>query len=459
MADVVVAGAGLGGLAAAARLAKLGHRVTVYDRQQVAGGVLRPVRADGFEWDGGPSSTPLPAVLRDLFHSSGRPLERYVELVARDVIRRHVFPDGTTVDLPGGSRGRQIAAVDEGLGPGAGTAWAAYVDGLGETWETMRSHVLDPPGGGAALGDRALARRLRARTSLATLLRGRLADHRLQTMAAHSFLTAGSRLADVPAYAAVDPYVERSFGVWDVAGGMATLVDALLTRLEERGVTVHLGVEVTAVLTDGDTVTGVQTTTGGEATDAALRRADVVVTDLDPRLVFGRLLEHPTAARARRVFDVAATVLPMDATHVGLAGECPALPAEVVLHGDPLIVLTTTGSAPAGRAAWTIRHRSGPGEDVVSTLATRGVDIRGAVVTRVDKTAAQQLHEAGGSSYGLAWAGHRAHARRAALVHPLPGLHLVGAGVHPGATVPYVGWGAAHVASRVGPVPRRAARG
>jgi phytoene dehydrogenase-like protein len=32
----------------------------------------------------------------------------------------------------------------------------------------------------------------------------------------------------------------------------------------------------------------------------------------------------------------------------------------------------------------------------------------------------------------------------------LPGLHLLGAGMHPGASIPYVVWGAAHVAERIG---------
>ena len=51
MAQVVVIGAGLGGLAAAARLSALGHRVTVCERSAVTGGKLGRFSRDGFSFD------------------------------------------------------------------------------------------------------------------------------------------------------------------------------------------------------------------------------------------------------------------------------------------------------------------------------------------------------------------------------------------------------------------------
>jgi UDP-galactopyranose mutase len=137
-------------------------------------------------------------------------------------------------------------------------------------------------------------------------------------------------------------------------------------------------------------------------------------------------------------------------THLGLTGIVPELPDEVVLHGEPLLVLHTRGQAPEDHQAWSVHRRGSPQADVLETMAQRGIDVRAQVVSRVDRSATDLVAETGGSSYGVVWDGWRKHARRAAQVNPLHGLHLVGASVHPGASLPYVAWGAAHVAARLG---------
>lgn len=52
---VLVVGAGLGGLAAALRLAKKGYRVEIVEKNNQAGGRLNQIRKDGFTFDTGPS--------------------------------------------------------------------------------------------------------------------------------------------------------------------------------------------------------------------------------------------------------------------------------------------------------------------------------------------------------------------------------------------------------------------
>src|SRR3954470_20250031 len=134
MARGVVVGGGFGGPAAAARLAKNGHQVTLVERRQRLGGAVGFVERDGFRWDAGPSSTAVPAVLRDLFRKSGRPLEKELDLVPVEPMREHRFRDGSRVVLPSGSRGAQLAAVDDGLGAGSGRAWVDYVHDFAGPW-------------------------------------------------------------------------------------------------------------------------------------------------------------------------------------------------------------------------------------------------------------------------------------------------------------------------------------
>src|SRR5690242_6431274 len=108
MARVVVIGGGFGGLATALRLAKLGHAVSLVEERE-PGGALTSVTADGFGWDVA-THTLLPAVVRDLFRKSGRPLEKEVDLVPLDCLREHWFADGTSLVLPVGRAAQHAAA-------------------------------------------------------------------------------------------------------------------------------------------------------------------------------------------------------------------------------------------------------------------------------------------------------------------------------------------------------------
>jgi phytoene dehydrogenase-like protein len=163
VAKIVVIGAGMGGMAAAARLAAQRHQVTVLEAAEGVGGAVGRFRADGLTFDTGPYTLGLPAVYRDLFVKTGSRkasaagrLEDRVDLYPLDPVRRYVFPDGAVLDLPNASRGRLRTAFDEALGAGAGDSWLRLVDHGGRAWEALRPVLVEancagcgPPGPGA----------------------------------------------------------------------------------------------------------------------------------------------------------------------------------------------------------------------------------------------------------------------------------------------------------------------
>jgi UDP-galactopyranose mutase len=135
MARVVVIGGGFGGLASAARLAKLGHDVTLLEAAPRLGGALGYVEQDGFRWDAGPTSTLLPAVIRDFFRKSGRPADKEIDLVPVEPASRHRFADGRRRTGRGGRApvGRLRRRLRRGLGGAAqGLVRAPVVRGARE---------------------------------------------------------------------------------------------------------------------------------------------------------------------------------------------------------------------------------------------------------------------------------------------------------------------------------------
>ena len=433
MAQVVVVGGGLGGSAAAARLAKLGHRVTLLERGDRLGGALGYVEADGYRWDAGPTSTALPAVLRDLFRKSGRPLERELELVPLDPVREHRFEDGTALALPAGSRAAQHEAVESALGRGRGDQWLDYTHAFAPVWDRLRRDYLERPWAPdhQDLATRAL---LSSRRSLHRSTARQLADPRLREVARHAVVMDGHQPRDVPWWLGMLSYVEQNFGVWTVPGGMGALAEALAKRLGERRVEVRLNTPVTDVVVRDGRAVAVET-------GAGVVDADVVVCATDPRAL-------PSLAAAVRRTTPA---MPPVVCHLGLRGDLPDLPHEVVLHGDPLLVVRTGGQAPEGGAAWTLLGRGRLAEDMVTALARRGLDVRGAIEVRVDRSPRDVVEELAGSPYGVLWQGRATVGRRAQTRMPVAGVYAAGAHATPGGGVPFVGLGAALVAQAVGP--------
>jgi phytoene dehydrogenase-like protein len=433
MSRVVVVGGGFGGTAVAARLAKLGHEVVLVERLPRLGGALRLIERDGFAWDAGPTSTALPAVLRDLFRKSGRPLERELDLVPVQPLREHRFADGTELSLPSGSRSAQLEAVGAALGAGPARAWVDYVHEHAETWDLLRRSFLERPYDPEHVDRRANAL-LRTRTSLHKVVTRRLRDRRLQAVALSRALVDGQDPRRLPAWAGMWAYVEQSFGTWTVPGGLGRLAGTLGKRLAERKVDVRLGTEVKDLRLEGGRVTGV--TTGEDPLDA-----DVVVCAMDPRRLPALRPYVPRSSPA----------IPPAVCHLGLEGDVPRLPHEVVVHGDGTLVVRTGGTAPEGGAAWTVLSRGSSSRDVVEALAGHGIDVRRQVRVRLERTPKEQVQELAGSEYGTLWRGRASTARMLRLGNlPVDGVYLAGAHATAGPQLPLVGLTSAVVAERVG---------
>lgn len=433
MSRIVVVGGGLGGCASAARLAKLGHDVTLLDALPTLGGAIGSVELDGFRWDTGPSATALPAVLRDLFRKSGRPLERELDLVPVEPMREHRFADGTQLRLPSGSRSAQLEAVDEALGGGRGQEWVDYVHDFAEPWDRLRRDYLERPYS-ADRADKETEQLLRSRTMMHKAVTRRFRDKRLRTLAFHHAVEGGQDPRNVPAWFGIMDYVEQNFGTWTIPGGFGQLAGLLTKRLAERGVTVLTGVTAKDLELGS---AGAQAVLTGSGPIAAER----VVVAIDPRRL-------PVLAP---YVDRSMPAIPPTVTHLGLSGEFPDLPAEIVVHDEYVITIRTDGQAPPGKSAWTLLGRGKLSEDLVVALARKKIDVRDAIETRVDRSPRELVEHYSGSPAGVLWQGRATVRDRLSTVTPLPGVYAAGAHTGGGGWVPFVGLTAALVAEAIGP--------
>jgi len=93
-----VIGSGVGGLAAAARLAARGMQVSVFEKNDAYGGKVSPITTNGYLWGFGASLFTLPELLDELFVSCRQSPSDYYSYTQIDPICRYFFPDGTIIN-------------------------------------------------------------------------------------------------------------------------------------------------------------------------------------------------------------------------------------------------------------------------------------------------------------------------------------------------------------------------
>ncbi len=294
--DVAVVGASLGGLAAAVRLAKLGHAVTLVDAQEQP----TPYVPDTLE---------LPAAWRDLFRKSGRILDAVLAEAGLDLAPAPPLVLADRVALPT-DRGEQFAALSRAYGARQAEVWRDLLDELDGTWQVVRRLGLEAE---LDTDDARVARLLADRASVADLAE-RLSVPALAEVVLQVARARGVDPAVAPAWWATQLVVRRTFGVWQVVNSTGTrqpgsvLADLLVARAARRGVT-RLTAAATSFVADPQ---GVRVSLADGTTLEA--RAGVSAVDLwHHHLLTG----SPPPTVARRVGPLSLPASPLAATGTG----------------------------------------------------------------------------------------------------------------------------------------------
>ena len=293
---VVVVGAGLGGMSAAIMLARTGFQVTLLEKNPHLGGKLNQLQTRGFSFDLGPSIFTLPQIFRPIFEGDGKRLEDYVTLQRVDPQWRNFFEDGTVLDL--WEDREKMQAELARFGSQVTREYNDFLAYSRRQYEIVErgylNRGLDTFGQFLRFYGLKDGRDLDYLGSMAGSIRKRLSNPYLRDIFEYFIKYVGSSALDSPAFMNLMPNIQMEFGLWYVAGGLYQLAHAFHRRLDECGVSMRLGHEVTRIDHDGGSVTGVHGRNSGGGT--GYFETDYVVSNMEVIPAMQKLLDAPRAA-------------------------------------------------------------------------------------------------------------------------------------------------------------------
>jgi len=478
---IVVIGAGMGGMTAAARLSRGGHEVVLYEASDQVGGKCRTEWIGKVAFDTGPSLLTLPAVYKDFFQRTGKPMGLVCPIESVDPSFDYRFADGSNLKFSNLSRNKTLESISETFGAESAAQWDRIMKRAERMWDVSRGPFIESE----LKSPISLMKRLTFMRDMKVIapwktLRDHadeiLKDQRLRYIMDRYATYSGSDPRKAPAVLSTIAFVEESFGAWHVKGGLGQLTATVYQRALDVGVKFHLSTAVASISTEGKKVTGVV------LADGTFVQADVVVANADASLVYNKLISGHKRALKKARKNIAQA-------DVSVAGFCLLLgmrkdPEQVLnhhtilfpenydaefdaifTHGKPVEKPTIYICAPQdpamskdetlegwfvlvnapthGQFDWNNKEFArNYANTIIDQIEARGISVRDRLESLTIRTPADleaAVHAPGGAIYGTSSNGARAAFMRAKNRSPIKGLYLVGGSAHPGGGLPLVG--------------------
>ncbi|MGD8404062.1 MAG: phytoene desaturase family protein [Anaerolineales bacterium] len=289
----IVIGAGIGGIATAARLAKNGYSVTVLEKNETPGGRANQIVRDGHRFDTGPTLFLMPEVWEETFASLGENMADHLDLRRIDPTYKVHFDDGLQLELTS-----NIGKMQEQLEKVEKTAFTGFLNYIAEGAKHYKISLEKFVGRNFynifdyfSLKNLPLIFKLKALDKHYRNTGRFFKDERLKAAFTFQNMYLGLSPYDAPATYSLLQYTELAEGVWYPMGGMYAAIQALVKVAKKLGVKFIYNAPVRKLETNGEKVLGVV------LEDGRTFSSDIFVGNADLPYIYKELLPAPEIAK------------------------------------------------------------------------------------------------------------------------------------------------------------------
>lgn len=282
----IVIGAGIGGVSAAARLAKNGYQVTVFEKRSGPGGRCSPLELDGHQFTTGPSLLVMRELYEQTFADLGERLEDHLDLRQIDPSYHIRFKDGTRLALT--SDLDEMKAQLEAIEPGSFDSLLRYMAEGSQHYKLAMPRLVQRNFRSlfefASLNNLLLIPKLNVLKKHYDHVGKYFKDPRLKAAFTFQDMYMGMSPKQASALFSMIQYSEFADGVWFPTGGMHRVIEALVSIGGNLGVRFIFDAPVARIDVDNHQVTSITLEQGDQF------KADVIVANADLPYVHRALL-------------------------------------------------------------------------------------------------------------------------------------------------------------------------
>ena len=280
----IVIGSGFGGIAAALRLKAKGHKVTLVEKHPDLGGRARVFKRNGFTYDGGPTVITAPYLINELFELFEKDPKDYIDLSPLKVWYQFIFEDNSRFNYSGNETEmkKQIGEINKEDIEG----YEKLVNFTKKIFDKGFTELADVPFDKPFVMMKQLPALLKLKSykSVYSLVSSYIKNEKLRRMLSmHPLLVGGNPFTTTSIYGLI-LYLEKKWGIHYSMGGTGNIISGLEKLMNEVGIEVIKGHEVTKIISDGNKITGVK------LDNQTNIETNNVICNADPPAVYDKLL-------------------------------------------------------------------------------------------------------------------------------------------------------------------------
>ena len=402
---ITIIGSGFSSLSAACYLAKSGHEVEIFEKNDAPGGRARQLKKNGFVFDIGPSWYWMPDVFEKFFNDFGKSVSDYYQLERLDPGYKVYFGKDDFINI--GDNLDKIYDVFEGVERGSSEKLKKFIRKAAENYKIAIKDLVYRPG----LSPLELITPVTLKkigsffSNVKKEVTKDFKDPKLTQILQFPVLFLGAKPADTPAFYSFMNFADFGLGTWHPKNGMYSIVKGMVSLAESQGVKIHLDSPVDEILLEKNKAVGIKIKNKIILSDIILSGADYQHTET---LVSPNYRSYSEAYWDKKVFapssllfyvginkkvkNVSHHTLFFDVdfdTHASAIYDNVKWPDEPLFYAN-FPSISDPNMAPEGKEACFILIPIAPGLEDTESIRQKYFEI---ILNRLEKLTGQQLRD------------------------------------------------------------------